>query len=145
VAQKKRQWPWGDNPDASRANVGNSNNTPKEKQPRNVGQYPQGASAYGVMDMTGNASEWVDAYYQPYPGNQNSKPDFGTTHRVIRGGDFVSSIANSRTTRRQYALPTLKARVEVKDGVTTDRDNAAGFRCAVSANSPKLQDALRAK
>lgn len=142
-AQKKRQWPWGDQPEEVRANVGTRENRPKEKQPKDVGSYPQGASAYGVMDMTGNASEWVDAYFQPYPGNQNSKPDFGTTHRIIRGGDFVSSIENSRTTRRQYALPTKKPYVKDEGGVRTETNTTAGFRCAVSANSPKLQEAMR--
>jgi serine/threonine protein kinase/formylglycine-generating enzyme required for sulfatase activity len=140
VAQKKRQWPWGDKPEASRANVARI-----EKKPTDVGTYAKGASAYGVMDMTGNASEWVDAFYQPYPGNQNSKPDFGTTQRIIRGGDFISSMDNSRTTRRQHALPTEKERVEEKDGVIKEINTSAGFRCAISANSTKLQDYLRNK
>jgi serine/threonine protein kinase/formylglycine-generating enzyme required for sulfatase activity len=140
VAQKKRQWPWGDKPEAGRANAARV-----EKKPTDVGTYAKGASAYGVMDMTGNASEWVDAYYQPYPGNQNSKPDFGTTNRIIRGGDFISSLDDSRTTRRQHALPTQKERVEEKDGVIKEINTSTGFRCAISANSAKLQDYLRNK
>jgi serine/threonine protein kinase/formylglycine-generating enzyme required for sulfatase activity len=142
--QRKRQWPWGDKPEIERASVAKLVNGQKVNGSlKDVGKYPQGASAYGVMDMTGNASEWVDAFYQPYPGNQNSRPDFGTTHRVIRGGDFISLIDDSRTTRRQHALPTDKERVEEKDGVRKETNTTAGFRCAVSANSPKLQSALR--
>lgn len=140
VAQKKRQYPWGDAPETDRANVAK----PKP-QPADVGSYAKGASAYGVMDMTGNASEWVDAFFQPYPGNQNHNPDFGTTQRIIRGGDFISSLENSRTTRRQHTVPTEKERVEEKDGKVVDHMTTAGFRCAISANNAKLQESLRNK
>ncbi|MBI3649647.1 MAG: SUMF1/EgtB/PvdO family nonheme iron enzyme [Acidobacteria bacterium] len=141
-AVKKRQWPWGDKPETDRANVANP-----EKKPVEVGRFPKGASAYGVMDMAGNASEWVDGFYQAYTGNQNTDPDFGTTYRVIRGGDFISSLQDSRTTRRQYFLPTYKEHVErlEENGVTkeVEKNSTAGFRCAISANDPRLQAFLR--
>jgi serine/threonine protein kinase/formylglycine-generating enzyme required for sulfatase activity len=140
VAQKKRQWPWGDKPEADRANVNNP-----EKKPKDVGKFPKGASAYGVMDMTGNASEWVDAFYQAYVGNQSRDSDFGTTYRVIRGGDFISSMNDSRTTRRQHFLPTYKEKVEEVAGERTETNTTAGFRCAISVNDARLQDYLRNK
>ncbi len=139
VAQKKRQWPWGDKPETERANV----DAPKKstKGPHEIGKYPRGASAYGVMDMAGNASEWVDAFYQPYAGNQIADKDFGTTNRVLRGGDFVQPLDQARTTRRVFALPTLREYVE--NGV--EYNSAAGFRCAISANDSRLQELLRKK
>lgn len=139
VAQKKRQWPWGDKAEAERANV----DAPKKstKEPNEVGTYPRGVSGYGVMDMAGNASEWVDAFYQPYPGNQIADKDFGTTNRVLRGGNFVQSLDQARTTRRVFELPTHKEYVE--NGM--EYNSAAGFRCAISANDPRLQEFLRKK
>jgi serine/threonine protein kinase/formylglycine-generating enzyme required for sulfatase activity len=139
VAQRKRQWPWGNKPDAELANV----DAPKKptKGPHEIGKYPRGASAYGVMDMAGNASEWVDAFYQPYSGNQIANQDFGTTNRVIRGGNFVHLLDQARTTRRQFALPTYKPYVE--NGL--EYNSAAGFRCAISANDSRLQELLRKK
>ena len=32
-----------------------------------IGTHPQGASPYGVEDMSGNVSEWTSSLYRPYP------------------------------------------------------------------------------
>jgi formylglycine-generating enzyme required for sulfatase activity len=37
-----------------------------------VGQYPQGASPYGVLDTAGNVWEWMSSLW----GKDVSKPDF---------------------------------------------------------------------
>ena len=58
-----RIWPWGNTWEANRANsseAGIGKTTP-------VGQYPNGASFYGVLDMAGNAYEWVATKQQSYP------------------------------------------------------------------------------
>jgi len=45
-----------------------------------VGSYPDGASPYGVLDMAGNVWEWVDSWYDVYPGGDKAtSPDFGVT------------------------------------------------------------------
>jgi formylglycine-generating enzyme required for sulfatase activity len=139
AAQKKRQWPWGDKAEAERANVDSPKKTKKE--PYEVGRHPRDTSAYGVMDMAGNASEWVDAFYQPYVGNQIADPDFGITNKVIRGGNFAQLLDQARTTRRQFALPTFRESVENGN----EYNSSAGFRCAISANDPRLQESLRKK
>jgi formylglycine-generating enzyme required for sulfatase activity/serine/threonine protein kinase len=128
ATQSKRLWPWGNSPDLSRANLGSQHPTP-------VGRYANGASAYGVHDLIGNVAEWVDAFYQPYPGNQSSDPNFGTRYRVVRGDSFRAS--DARTTSRLFHAPEFS---------TTEQNNRSwliGFRCAVSADDPRLQQHLR--
>src|SRR5262245_24038414 len=60
-----RRYPWGnDKPDSTRAHYGSGWN-----DFRDVGSFPKGASAYGVLDMAGNGWEWVSSAYRPYPYN----------------------------------------------------------------------------
>jgi serine/threonine protein kinase/formylglycine-generating enzyme required for sulfatase activity len=146
--KKKRQWPWGDKGEADRAQFLPPNLKPgEEPKPAAVGQFPKGASAYGVMDMAGNAGEWVDAFFQPYPGNQKSDPNFGTRYRVIRGGNFAQGLNDGRTTRRLFVPPDYKEKSEpvTENGVTINRElkTSFGFRCAISANDAKVQAYLR--
>ena len=89
--------------------------------------------------MAGNVLEWVDAFYQPYPNNSATDPNFGTTNRVVRGGHFHLGPDDARTTRRFYNAPEFS--VEAKK----ERSWLIGFRDAVSANDPKLQAKLRSQ
>jgi formylglycine-generating enzyme required for sulfatase activity len=54
-----------------------------------VGSFPTGASPYGLLDMAGNAAEWVaDWFAEDYYGQsppQNPTGPAGGTRRVIRG------------------------------------------------------------
>ncbi|MGB9178241.1 MAG: SUMF1/EgtB/PvdO family nonheme iron enzyme [Pyrinomonadaceae bacterium] len=131
-AQKKRQFPWGDAPDASKANVGGTQRT------SDVGQFTGGASPYGAQDMAGNVAEWVDSFYQPYPGGQTSGADFGTTNRVVRGGTYKGDAEDARTTRRLYHTPQLS------EAEKKNRAFLIGFRCAISADDAKLQERISA-
>jgi iron(II)-dependent oxidoreductase len=131
-ADKKRIWPWGDSSEAGRATLGVDHTS-------TVGSNPTGASAYGVQDMAGNVLEWVNAFYQPYPGNTATDPNFGTVNRVVRGGSFHSDVEDARTTRRIYSPPQFSA-AEQKE-----RSWLIGFRCAVSADHPKVQELIRSQ
>jgi iron(II)-dependent oxidoreductase len=127
-ANQKRKWPWGDVEDSSRANVGST-------QPVNVGQYVSGASAYNALDMAGNVVEWVDSTFAPYPGNSVMDKDYGKNLRVYRGGSFPFQLPEARTTYRLARASSYK---------TTPPDSSViGFRCAVSANDPKLKARLQ--
>jgi formylglycine-generating enzyme required for sulfatase activity len=131
-AQKKRQWPWGDTPDASRIQL-------QVDHPSRSGSQPGGASAYGVQDMASNASEWVESYYQAYPGNPSPDPEYGATNRVVRGGNFhKSTIDDARTTVRYGVSPVFTPVQNV------ERNWLIGFRCAVNGDDPRLQEFLRA-
>lgn len=131
--QMKLDFPWGAAFEAGKAAFGLT--TPKE-----TGAFQLGASPSGALDMAGNVAEWVDAYFQPYPGNTATNPNFGEINRVVRGGHFGSK-ANDflKTTRRIYVPP----------GVASGEDEeklfaaAIGFRCAVSADDARLQNVLR--
>ena len=81
-----------------------------------VGSYPSGASPYGALDMSGNVFEWIDAWYDLYPGSKVTNPEFGQQYRVVRGGDWYLGRIFTRTPARLRAPPDHK--------VTT-----IGFRC----------------
>jgi formylglycine-generating enzyme required for sulfatase activity len=86
-----------------------------------VGRFPAGASPYGVLDMAGNVWEWVDGFYQGYPGTTYEQAgDFGESYRVVRGGSWDNAAQHLRTTFRQNNEPRL-------------RSDGTGFRCAISA------------
>jgi iron(II)-dependent oxidoreductase len=76
-----------------------------------VGQYPRGASPYGVLDMAGQVWEWTTSVYQPYPYD----PQDGREHlavaapRVARGGSSVSPAERRTATAREMISPVRQA------------------------------------
>jgi formylglycine-generating enzyme required for sulfatase activity len=112
--KEKRVYPWGDSISCSFANYsGCIGDTAK------VGNYPSGASFYGLLDMAGNVWEWVADWYDGYPGNTTSNSSFGTQYRVLRGGSWYD-VGN-------YVRSSLRGRND--PAVTV---NYFGFRCARS-------------
>lgn len=100
----KRRYPWGDAPpDTRRANLGGS-------APAPVDALPEGASAHGCRQLIGNAWEWTDTTFGPYPGfepdpyKEYSVPWFGT-HKVLRGGSFATPARLIRNTWRNFYAP----------------------------------------
>ena len=88
-----------------------------------VGNYPDSASPYGALDMTGNVWEWVsdwysETYYQTSP-NKNPTGPSGETYKVLRGGSWSSNWLFSRTAGRSY------------DPAFNTSDDV-GFRCVLS-------------
>lgn len=92
----KRIYPWG-NQDPSRdlCNIGEfkiGDTTP-------VDRYPDGASAYGCLDMAGNVWEWTSTLWSDYPydphDGRESLEDTATA-RVVRGGSFDLNQRNAR-------------------------------------------------
>ncbi|MCP9440884.1 MAG: formylglycine-generating enzyme family protein [Nitrospira sp.] len=89
-----------------------------------VGSFPGGSSPYGLLDMAGNVSEWVQDWYEPYsylhaPLSDPQGPD-GRLLKVVRGGSWLKPARNLRTSDRDYSSPA-------------DRATGIGFRCAQDA------------
>ncbi len=82
------RYPWGDIFHVSRAHLSPASDIVMHLSP--VGRYPKGASTYGVFDMVGNAWEWTESWYLPYPGSHLRKSEFGMKHRVVRGLSYHS-------------------------------------------------------
>jgi formylglycine-generating enzyme required for sulfatase activity len=78
-----------------------------------------GASPYGVLNLSGNVSEWVQDWFQAYPGgNPDATKDFGLTKRVVRGGAYFDGPNNIRTTSRSGLNPESSY-------------SYVGFRCVI--------------
>ncbi len=92
-----RAYPWGNNFDQSRCNTGKSN----LKQTTPVCGYPDGASSYGVLDMSGNVWEWCLNEYQT-PKNTNTVSNID---RAVRGGSWNLDFSFARATFRNIRSP----------------------------------------
>jgi eukaryotic-like serine/threonine-protein kinase len=101
-----RVYPWGSAFDARRLNSAEAGPGDSTR----VGSYPNGASAYGALDMAGNAWQWVaDVYQSDYyrlspainpAGPVSSLPPSEATG-VLRGGAWNN---NQRAVRSAYRL-----------------------------------------
>lgn len=149
-----RIYPWGDTWEQDRANVGIPYSEPRsglwdkawtilQGEPMSsglpglspVGTYPEGASPYGVMDMAGNAAEWVlDWYnwdgYWDLPGKNpvGLEPPW---NRCLRGsswyvpygdinqGQFLSRCAARNSSHAGENNPRMGIRCARSDSETT--------------------------
>jgi formylglycine-generating enzyme required for sulfatase activity len=112
----KRSYPWGAMVSCTRANYLDCNNPITE-----VGQYPDGATPYGALDMAGNVREWIadwyhSDYYSVSPASNPGGPATGES-RGVRGGSYVNAETLIRTAYRDSGAPS-------------NEDGALGFRCA---------------
>ena len=88
-----------------------------------------GRSVYGIYDMAGNVSEWVEDwydqhYYQKSP-MLNPSGSERTKNRVFRGGSWDARKVDIRSAKRFAATPGRK-------------DSIVGFRCGKSVEkNPK--------
>lgn len=87
-----------------------------------VGRYFLGKSQWSVYDMAGNAMEWVDSIYMPYPGNRHKDEDFLQGLYVLRGGSWFTDRFHARSAARM-------AKNE------KEKNQETGFRCVISADS----------
>ncbi len=114
-----RNFPWGNEHDAARANVGTN-------QLRPVGEYANGASPSGALQMVGNVWEFVDQLRPPSPealkGYQTLKPKPRADEPwyMIRGESCAEPLVDNVI----YESAPVPARW---------KDDYIGFRCVKSA------------
>jgi formylglycine-generating enzyme required for sulfatase activity len=128
-----RVYPWGGALDGGKANYCDRNCESDKKDPNvndgygdtaPIGNYPEGASPFGAMDMAGNVWEWVaDWYGAEYYSRQTtwSNPTGPTSgeDRVIRGGSWINTAIIMRVSNRySYSSDTTYSSI--------------GFRCVAS-------------
>ena len=120
-----RTYPWGEGIDGSKANYLNSGDA-FDNGTTPVGLYPDGASAHGALDMTGNVTEWVwdwyDAgYYGISPEDNPQGPPEGSS-RVFRGGSHENPVGANGASFLYAAN---------RDKISAGRTHGVrGFRCA---------------
>jgi iron(II)-dependent oxidoreductase len=119
-----RTFPWGNEFVKEYANVymlGIGDTSP-------VGQFEAGKSPYGVYDMAGNVFQWTEDWFKPYPDNSIENPNYGETHKVLRGGSFYDCsyyrCGPSFQSFNRIALSPKSVSISI------------GFRCAKSKSSP---------
>jgi formylglycine-generating enzyme required for sulfatase activity len=116
-----RRYPWGKlTPDATRANYGR-----QRMGTVRVGNYPAGASPYGVQDLAGNVWEWCEDVDSPdfytagpthNPCNRYRRDDPARVRMVVRGGSFMYDAHSIRTFSRSSFEPSVGSK-------------GIGFRC----------------
>ncbi|PKN01697.1 MAG: hypothetical protein CVU77_04095 [Elusimicrobia bacterium HGW-Elusimicrobia-1] len=82
-----------------------------------IGILTDGKSPYGCYDMSGNAKEMTDSFFEPYPGCTVKNDKFGREYIVVRGGSYKTSKALATTYSRDIVKPD-----EIRPDI--------GFRCA---------------
>ncbi len=124
----RRIFPWGEEWIADAANVRADDNDQRQLAP--VGQFPKGASPFGLVDMIGNAWEWTSNDYQAYSGGEiESLPAGFSNFKVLRGGSY-QSLSQKVTATLRRGWPASRSdwpRERTPDYAQT------GFRCAQDA------------
>jgi iron(II)-dependent oxidoreductase len=124
---RKRRYPWGDaDPDAARANLGQTRLGPEAS-----GTRAAGTSAWGAEQMVGDVWEWTASDFTAYPGFRSfpyreysevffPEPGAAGEYKVLRGGSWATHPSAMRTTFRNWDYPIR-------------RQIFSGFRCARDA------------
>ncbi|MBN2043932.1 MAG: SUMF1/EgtB/PvdO family nonheme iron enzyme [Anaerolineales bacterium] len=112
----ERVFPWGNMIECGHANLRGCT----EGLTLDVGSFPSGASSYGVLDLAGNAAEWVaDWYSTDYYANSPEENPTGPVEgemKVARGGSWKNLLSGGRATNRTANFPEVFS-------------SGVGFRC----------------
>jgi formylglycine-generating enzyme required for sulfatase activity len=108
-----RRYSWGDSFKENLANFCDMNCPFSWKDERVNDNYAETApvgsytpNGYDLYDMAGNVWEWTDDWFYVYPGGDPKASDeFGTTHRVMRGGAWDGNKRYLFVAYRKSVLP----------------------------------------
>jgi len=104
----ERPYPWGiEAPSQTRGNFDF-----QRWNPTPVGAFPEGQSAFGVMDLLGNGWEWTSTLFSPFPGFEPfsfyrgySADFFDNKHFVMKGGSARTAACMLRRSFRNWFQP----------------------------------------
>jgi len=122
-----RRYPWGNDWDGSRCNTGESG----PKATTAVGSYPQGASPYGLLDMTGNVWELTRSLW----GANSEKPQFAYPYQADDGRENLETDSSVMRIARggSFADPAFSCRPAVRaPGLASAHYDCVGFRIVVT-------------
>jgi formylglycine-generating enzyme required for sulfatase activity len=97
-------YPWGNGFDCSRSNFGEECEREYDKTAP-VDSFESGASWCGALNMAGNVWEWVEDWYDGYPGTSYQSDDLGTQYKVLRGGSWLTLPYDRRAATRNAGTP----------------------------------------
>ena len=130
--EEYRKFPWGSQkPDADgiwwasyRPAGGADRDGYRHSAP--VSSFPDGISPFGIVDLAGNAEEWVQDwysvnYFRQSNGAQDPAGPATGTKRVIKGGSYESPSYHIRIASRFWGKPH-------------DKGPRIGFRCAMDVD-----------
>lgn len=126
----RRRYAWGNHYHRSVSNHGQLAHNPTfsddgHVELASITSYSEGATPEGVLNLSGNAAEWVSDSYSAYYDERDVRdprgPDAasGATDKVVRGGGYASPAVLLRSAARQARGPL-------------ERSAEVGFRCAYS-------------
>jgi len=98
---ERREYPYTGTFDPTKGNTDESG----IGQTSAVGVFPDGASPYGVMDMSGNVWEWTLTEYE----TRNSGTVNSNNTRVLRGGSWLNSQYRARSAFRDCGGPAVRS------------------------------------
>jgi len=119
-----RLYPWGNTFDGTYANFCDKNCLSLATADKNsddgyahtapVGSYPADVSPYGIYDLAGNVSEWVndwfsDDYYATAPASNPGGPNMLSSNgdRVLRGGSYSGAPYHLLVPLRDWRGPDM--------------------------------------
>jgi serine/threonine-protein kinase len=125
------RYPWGNIPDATRANVRDNAASPHRLMP--VDSFPQGKSPYGVLNLYGNAWEWTSTLVQPSQETLASAEQDKTLNPPLRDTEPWYAVKGSSFERRMVDGVKDDDPVPIWEVAATPgrvKSPDIGFRCA---------------
>jgi gamma-glutamyl hercynylcysteine S-oxide synthase len=113
-----RTYPWGNDWDAQAVPAVDHGRV--MRAPADVDAHPKGASAFGILDLEGNISQWTDEFRDPH-----------TRAAIVRGGASYQPRGSVWYFPQSYRLDQHQKYLLMSPG--RDRSATIGFRCVVDA------------
>ena len=102
--ENKLIYPYGNEFDAAKGNTSETGIS----QTSAVGMFPNGASPYGILDMSGNVWEWCQTKWRDNYETAADEDVEGSSRRVLRGGSWGFEDRSARAASRSDGTPNFR-------------------------------------